>query len=152
MTSAATADRMHDLGNLLLAFTMIWAYMSFMQYLITWSGNLTEEIPWYLRRTRGGWQFVAVLLIVFQFFLPFIILLMRDVKRGVSSLAVVAGLILVMRVVDLTWWIVPASNDPAQPSFAFLPVLLVPVAIIVVGGVWIAALPVGAPAQAACCR
>ncbi len=137
MASAATSDRLHDLGNLMLAFTMIWAYMSFMQYLITWSGNLTEEIPWYLRRTQGGWQFVAVLLIVFQFFLPFIILLFRDVKRGVSSLAVVAGLIMVMRVVDLTWLIVPASNDPASPAFSFLPVLLVPVAIIVVGGVWV---------------
>ena len=62
MAEAATPDRLHDLGNLMLAFTMLWAYMSFAQYLIIWSGNLPEEIPWYLRRTRGGWQWVALAL------------------------------------------------------------------------------------------
>ncbi len=63
----ATPGRLNDLGNLLLAFVMLWAYMSFCQFLIIWSGNLTEEIPWYLRRTRGGWQWVALALIVFHF-------------------------------------------------------------------------------------
>ena len=58
MSEIATPGRLNDLGNLLLAFVMLWAYMSFCQYLIVWSGNLTEEIPWYLRRTRGGWQWV----------------------------------------------------------------------------------------------
>ncbi len=48
--------RLHDLGNLMLAFVMLWAYMAFSQFLIIWAGNLAEEIPWYLRRTRGGWQ------------------------------------------------------------------------------------------------
>ena len=57
---------------------MLWAYMSFCQFLIIWSGNLTEEIPWYLRRTSGGWQWVALALIVFNFFLPFFVLLFRD--------------------------------------------------------------------------
>ncbi len=52
MPEVAAPEAFHDLGNLLLAFTMLWAYMSFSQYLITWSGNLTEEIPWYLRRSR----------------------------------------------------------------------------------------------------
>ena len=65
----------------MLAFTMLWAYMSFSQYLIIWSGNLPEEIPWYLRRTRGGWQWVALVLIVFHFFLPFFVLLFRENKR-----------------------------------------------------------------------
>ena len=73
--------RLNDLGNLLLAFVMLWAYMSFCQFLIVWSGNLTEEIPWYLRRTRGGWEWVALALIVCQFFLPFFLLLIRENKR-----------------------------------------------------------------------
>lgn len=133
----ATVDRVHDLGNLMFAFTIIWAYMSFMQFLIMWSGNLSEEIPWYLRRTGGGWQIVAILLMVFQFFLPFFALLFRDVKRGVASLAIISLIILVMRVVDLTWMIVPASNDPAHPTFALIPVLLVPVAVAVVGAFWV---------------
>ena len=81
MSEIATPGRLNDLGNLLLAFVMLWAYMSFCQFLIIWSGNLTEEIPWYLRRTRGGWQWVALALIVFHFFLPFFVLLFRENKR-----------------------------------------------------------------------
>ena len=84
-------DRLHDLGNLMLAFTMLWAYMSFSQYLIIWSGNLPEEIPWYLRRTRGGWQWVALALIVFHFFLPFFVLLFRENKRQSRLLVRVAA-------------------------------------------------------------
>ena len=80
----------NDLGNLMLAFTMLWAYMSFCQYLIIWSGNLPEEIPWYLRRTRGGWQWVALALILFHFFLPFFVLLFRENKRQ-SRLIVASG-------------------------------------------------------------
>ena len=80
-----TPGRLNDLGNLLLAFVMLWAYMSFCQFLIIWSGNLTEEIPWYLRRTRGGWQWVALALIVFHFFLPFFVLLFRENKRQVEA-------------------------------------------------------------------
>ncbi len=81
MSEMATPGRLNDLGNLLLAFVMLWAYMSFCQFLIIWSGNLTEEIPWYLRRTRGGWEWVALALIVFHFFLPFFVLLFRENKR-----------------------------------------------------------------------
>jgi len=67
----------HDHGKLLLAFVMIWAYFSFSQFLIIWSANLPEEIPWYLRRLRGGWQYVALGLIIFHFALPFVLLLSR---------------------------------------------------------------------------
>src|SRR5205807_6971027 len=111
MAAAATPGRLHDLGNLMLAFTMLWAYMSFSQYLIIWSGNLPEEIPWYLRRGRGGWQWIAALLAVGYFVLPFLLLLSSDVKTNRRSLAAVAGLILVMRFVDLVWMICPASDD-----------------------------------------
>ena len=88
MSEIATPGRLNDLGNLLLAFVMLWAYMSFCQFLIIWSGNLTEEIPWYLRRTAGGWQWVAVALIVFQFFLPFFVLLVpREQARNEQGIA-----------------------------------------------------------------
>ena len=69
MSEIATPGRLNDLGNLMLAFVMLWAYMSFCQFLIIWSGNLSEEIPWYLRRTRGGWEWVALALIAVQLFL-----------------------------------------------------------------------------------
>ncbi len=94
-------NTLHDLGNLMLAFVMLWAYMGFSQYLIIWSANLPEEIGWYLARQRGGWQTVAILLILFQFVLPFLLLLARQRKRKLVSLARVAGLILALRVVDL---------------------------------------------------
>lgn len=108
LAELAAPAQFHDLGNLLLAFVMLWAYMAFSQFLIIWCGNLTEEIPWYLHRTRGGWQFVAIVLIVFHFFLPFFALLFRDVKRRERSLVVVAALVLVMHWVDLVWLVAPA--------------------------------------------
>ena len=116
MAEAATPDRLHDLGNLMLAFTMLWAYMSFSQYLIIWSGNLPEEIPWYLRRTRGGWQWVALALILFHFFLPFFVLLFRENKRQARLIVQVAILVLAMHWLDLIWLIVPASIRPGQPA------------------------------------
>ena len=117
MSEIATPGRLNDLGNLLLAFVMLWAYMSFCQYLIIWSGNLTEEIPWYLRRTRGGWQWVALALIVFQFFLPFFVLLFRENKR--QSAATCCGWrsgSWSMHWVDLIWLVDPGLVRPGQPA------------------------------------
>jgi len=111
LSEIATSEVFHDLGNLLLAFVMLWAYVAFSQFLIIWSGNLPEEIPWYLRRTRGRWEGVAGLLIVFHFLIPFLLLLSRAVKRNVRTLAALAGLVLIMRVVDLSWIIMPAFEE-----------------------------------------
>jgi hypothetical protein len=94
-----------DLGNLLLMFVMFWAYLSFSQFLLIWAENLPDEIPWYLRRTRDGWQWVAVLLILFQFGLPFLLLLFREIKENPRGLAAVAVLVLVMRFLDVFWWV-----------------------------------------------
>ena len=97
----------HDLGKLMLAFTMLWAYIHLSQFLITWSGNLPEEIPWYLRRTHGGWKLVAQMLVVFHFALPFLLLLSRDLKRDAKRLAGVAGLVFLVRLLDLYWLVAP---------------------------------------------
>jgi hypothetical protein len=97
----------HDLANLMLAFVMLWAYFSFSQYLIIWSGNLPEEITWYLNRMQPGWRIIALLLVVFHFAAPFILLLSRAVKRAPETVAKVAMAILVARVVDLFWLISP---------------------------------------------
>jgi hypothetical protein len=115
MSEIATPERLHDLGNLLLAFVMLWAYMYFCQYLIVWSGNLTEEIPWYLRRTRGGWEWFGLALIICQFFLPFFVLLFRESKRNVRYLLAVAVWVLAIRWIDLTWVVIPAFSDPSSP-------------------------------------
>jgi hypothetical protein len=97
----------HDLGNLMLAFVMLWAYFSFSQYLIIYSANLPEEITWYVRRVGTGWRFVGLALVLFHFAAPFLILLSRTVKRSPALLMKVAVAILAARVVDLFWLTAP---------------------------------------------
>jgi hypothetical protein len=101
-------ERFHDLGKLLFAFVMLWAYFSFSQFLITWSGNLPEETPWYLYRTHGGWQVLALFIILFHFAIPFLLLLSRGLKHKPFRLRIVAAGMLFMRLVDLFWLIMPA--------------------------------------------
>jgi hypothetical protein len=106
-TKALQPVTVHDLGKLLLAFTMLWGYVNFSQFLIVWSGNISEETPFYLQRLQGGWQVVAVALLVFHFALPFALLLSRDLKRNARTLGAVAALMLVMQLLDLYWLIGP---------------------------------------------
>ena len=103
-----TDQHLHDLGNLLLAITVLWAYLSFSQFLIIWSGNLPEEIPWYVRRLGQGWGWVASSLVVFHFFLPFLLLLPRAVKRRKKQLLGICLLMLAIRMVDVFWVVEPA--------------------------------------------
>ena len=105
----------HDLGKLLLAFVMLWAYLNFSQFLIIWAGNLPEEIPWYLDRIRGGWGVVAILLVVGHFALPFLLLLSRDLKRHGGLLAKIAAFVIVMRLVDLIWLVAPTLERGGFP-------------------------------------
>jgi hypothetical protein len=98
----------NDLGNLLLAFVMIWAYFSFSQFLIIWSANIPEEAIWYVHRSQGGWLVVGMVLIAVHFAIPFFLLLSRRVKRRANMLTVLAVLILAARWVDMVWLIVPA--------------------------------------------
>lgn len=122
----------HDLGKLLLAFVMIWAYLAFSQFLIIWSGNLPEETPWYIHRLHHGWQWIGVFLIVFHFALPFLLLLSRSLKRNYRALAIVAVAVMVMRLVDLFWLIGPEFHTEGL-AFHGLDLLL-PLGI---GGIWI---------------
>jgi len=101
----------HDLGNLMLAFVMLWAYFSFSQYLIIWSGNLPAEIAWYLHRMQTGWRPVAIVLILFHFAVPFVVLLSRTVKRHPHLLVKVAIAVLIVRLVDLFWLIGPEFHE-----------------------------------------
>jgi hypothetical protein len=122
-----------DLGNLLLAFVMLWAYLSFSQFLIIWSGNLPEEIPWYLSRLRNGWQWVAAALLVFHFFMPFFLLLSRFLKQRVRTLVAIAALIFVMRIVDVFWVVTPAFYGQ-RFSVHWLDLF----ALVGLGGIWLA--------------
>jgi len=124
----------HDLGNLLLAFVALWAYISLSQFLIIWSGNLPEEIPWYMHRMHGGWDVVAVGIVLFHFTVPFALLLSRRNKQRLNVLAKIAVAIIVMRFVDLYWIIVP-NFSPEHFSVHWLDIA----APIGIGGVWMAA-------------
>ncbi len=122
---------LNDLGNLLLTFTMLWAYLSFSQFLLIWSGNLPDEITWYTARATGGWAWVAVMLIVFHFAVPFLLLLNRYVKRRIRMLAAVAVGLILMSLVDLFWLLAPAY-DRAGPRFHWMDWM----AVVGIGGVW----------------
>lgn len=124
--------RWHDLGNLLLAFVMFWAYVAYMQYLIIWSGNLPEENPWYLRRTHAGWQWIGIGLIAMHFFFPFLLLLCRSVKRRTRSLALVAVWLLAWRMIDLYWLIMPVFVPELRLQWQAV------VALLAIGGFWLA--------------
>jgi hypothetical protein len=102
----------------MLAFIMLWAYLNLSQFLIIWSGNLPEEIPWYLQRIRGGWGVVAILLVVGHFMLPFALLLSRNLKRAAPTLAKVAIFVLAMRLVDLIWLVAPTFSHAAPGETA----------------------------------
>src|SRR5262249_42994072 len=97
-----------DLGSFVLTFVMLWAYLEFSQFLIIWGGNLSDEIPWYIRRMQGVWGHVGLLLVILNFALPFFLLLFRHVKRRTRSLGVVVGMILMLRLVDMYWMVLPA--------------------------------------------
>lgn len=107
---------LHDNGKFLLAFVMLYMYLSFSQFIIIWSANLAEEAPWYIARVRNGWKPVTVGLFLIHFAVPFLLLLNRNLKKHGPRLARVAILLLVARLVDLYWQVVPNFPDAAWPK------------------------------------
>jgi hypothetical protein len=120
----------HDLGKLLLALVMLWSYFAFSQYLIIWSGNLPEEIGYYLERTHGIWGAVIIAIGILHFAAPFLFLLSRDLKRDPRKLVMVAVLVIVMRMVDLNWVLEPAFHGHAW-------VWVNVIALLGFGGLWL---------------
>jgi hypothetical protein len=121
-----------DIGNIQLMFLILWTYLSFMQYLIIWMGNLPEEVTWVLNRTRGGWQVSAVLLVIFQFAAPFSVLLFRGVKERIRVMRWVAIVILLIHVVDRQWFVMPAFY-PQHLHFSWMNLA----ALAAIGGLWL---------------
>ena len=126
---------LHNLGKLLFAFNMLWAYFGFSQLLIIWAGNQPEEISFYKARLYGGWGVVAVMVLVLHFFIPFFALLSRDVKRNQTVLPKIAMWLIAMRCLDLFWLTQPefSSSVFPTPASAVLPF----VTILALGGIWL---------------
>jgi hypothetical protein len=124
---------LRDFGNLMLAFTMIWTYMSFSQYLLVYSGNLKDEVTWYMPRTHNGWEYVVMTLAVTQFGLPFFLLLNKELKRNPRTLLGIACLIFASRFLDITWLLAPTAPGDQLPLL-----WLLPLAFAGLGGIWAA--------------
>ena len=122
----------HDIGKLTLAFVMLFAYFSFSQWLIIWSGNLPDEISWYLHRIRGGFGYIILGIVLLHFALPFSLLLSRERKRAGRRLIGVAILIMFMRLIDIYWYVIPNFHDGKLFSIWYL------AAPIGIGGLWVA--------------
>ncbi|HXM15692.1 MAG TPA: hypothetical protein VN933_10660 [Candidatus Eremiobacteraceae bacterium] len=122
---------LHDCGKLLLAFIMLWAYFSFSQLLIIWSGNAPEEISFYRSRLYGEWGYVSVIILIFHFFVPFFLLLSRDLKRNPATLPKIAAWMILMRLVDLFWLTRPEFTPSALPTIWDL------AAALALGGLWL---------------
>ena len=121
----------HDLGKLMLAFVMLWAYFNVSQLIIVYQGNLPEEVPWYIDRIQGLWAPIGALVLIGHFALPFALLLSRDLKRRASTLAMIAAFVLVMRVVDITWTIGPIFRDHSTLHWLDF------AAVAGMGGIWL---------------
>jgi hypothetical protein len=132
MSEYLTDTEVHDHGKLMLAFVMVWTYFNFSQWLIIWAGNLPEEIPWYIRRMNGGWEYVGLFLVLFQFAIPFAMLLSRQLKRKARTLAPLALWIMLMRVIDIIWHVEPVSHPTFHVSWLHITV------VAGIGGLWLA--------------
>ena len=132
MNHVVRASNFHDLGKLIFALVMLYAYFSFSQFLIIWAGNLPEEIPYYLERLSNGWEPITILLVFGHFFLPFCILLSRDLKRRPNLLARVAWFIVAVRLLTDIWLVEPGLNQSGRPLG--LASVGVPIAL---AGVWV---------------
>lgn len=104
------AEQFHDLGRLLFAFTVFWAYMAFSQYFLIWYGNIPEETIWFTHRWHGSWKAVTLLLVLGHFLVPFVILMTRWAKRSRLALPVLAAWLLFMHWVDLQWLVMPTLH------------------------------------------
>jgi len=134
LAAVITPRHYRDLGALLLTTVMLWAYLGFSQYLIIWYGDLPREVTWYISRTTGGWEWIGLVVILLQFFLPFSILISLRAKQNPRVLAAIASLIIVIRLGDWFWEVAPAFHSQVL-RIHWLDIVT-PIAI---GGLWLAA-------------
>jgi hypothetical protein len=107
LRESITVEHYHDLGKLMFAFIIFWAYIGFSQYFLIWYGNIPEETIWFLARWEGGWKSFSLVLLFGHFVIPFVFLIFRGVKRTIPLLGMGAALLVVMQWVDMYWLVYP---------------------------------------------
>ncbi|MBD3162108.1 MAG: quinol:cytochrome C oxidoreductase [Candidatus Latescibacteria bacterium] len=135
LRNAITREHYHDIGKLVFAFTVFWAYIAYSQYMLIWYANIPEETIWLLRRQTNGWQRIGLVLLLGHFIVPFLVLLPRFMKRRKGLLALPAVWILIMHWFDLYWVIMPEMSAEGVP-FGLRDVLL----FVGIGGIYVAGL------------
>jgi hypothetical protein len=145
MSEYLRSPQVHDHGKLIFAFVMVWTYFNFSQWLIIWAGNLPDEIPWFVRRINNGWGGVALFLVLFQFAVPFAILLSQQVKKQTDTLVRIAAWIFFMRMVDIYWHVEPGvsvTKDGGRTTVPFYPTFHLSwmhfTILAGIGGLWVA--------------
>jgi hypothetical protein len=106
----STVEHRHDIGKLMFAFTVFWAYIAFSQFFLIWYANLPEETIFFKVRWEGGWRGVSIALIFTHFVFPFLFLLSRHPKRHLGALAVGAVVLLFAHYVDMYFLIMPMAD------------------------------------------
>jgi hypothetical protein len=146
MDTLLRPSHFHDLGKLSLAFVMLWAYFNFSQYMLVYAANVVEELPYFITRISGGWQYLAIFLVIFHFAVPFGLLLSRDLKRTPARLVYVAAFILFVRYVDLFMLVSPEFDAASGANMHLLEGAHAPhffvhwldlAAPLAVGGIWV---------------
>jgi len=110
LATSVTQEHYHDIGKMMFAFTVFWAYIGFSQFMLIWYADIPEETHWYHWRFEGGWKVVSAMLLGLHFVVPFFGLMSRHVKRNKRSLAFWAIWILAVHYVDLFWLIYPTGQ------------------------------------------
>jgi len=141
MKTLLRTTEQHDLGKFAFAFTMLNIYLTFAEFLIIWSGNVPDEIPWYLNRIHGGWWTICTLDFIAHWLIPFCLLLSRDLKRNKTKMIWLTCWMLFARCVDMFWLIEPNFKDAAgnlhiAGNIGILAYITVPVAVISLWGAY----------------
>ncbi|HEY9167427.1 MAG TPA: quinol:cytochrome C oxidoreductase [Candidatus Kryptonia bacterium] len=131
-----TPDHYYNLGALLFAFLNFWAYIGFSQFMLQWYGNLREETLWFIPRIHGSWAIVSIVLVLFQFIVPFFALITRDSKMNPKRLVFMSIWLLVAHAIDIYWMVMPVYNTSSATfgwSEIAFPVLSVGIILTVFG-------------------
>jgi hypothetical protein len=130
-------DHFGALGKLLLTFVIFWAYIGYSQYLIIWIGDLPAEVTWYVSRATGSWGILALVMVVLQFALPFLLLLSWSLKRRAGVMACIGAMLLLAHLIDSYWLVLPALHPGGvRPSWLDLAALLTVVGFGTAAAAW----------------